>query len=119
MALLELTRESAPAPPPAAERPPRRRRSRGPGGMGVSIALSLLPGVALFTTFFIVPLGILVATSLGEWGGAGFTYLGLHNFAAMLGDPVFWKAARNTLIYAAIGVFVQVPLGVLVGILLA
>ena len=65
MALLELTKEPAPAPPPAAERRPRRRRSRGPGGMGPQIALSLLPGVALFTTFFVVPLGILVVTSLG------------------------------------------------------
>src|SRR5262249_5859693 len=40
-------------------------------------------------------------------------------FSAMFADSVFWKAARNTLIYAAIGVFIQVPLGVLVGVLLA
>src|SRR5262245_46648305 len=110
MATVELARKSA---------LPAARRRRGPRGMGPQIALSLLPGIALFTTFFVVPLAILVVTSLGEWGGAGFTYLGLDNFSAMLGDAVFWKAARNTLIYAAIGVFVQVPLGVLVGVLLA
>src|SRR5262245_24084750 len=110
MATVELARKSA---------LPAARRRRGPRGMGPQIALSLLPGIALFTTFFVVPLAILVVTSMGEWGGAGFTYLGVDNFSAMFADPVFWKAARNTLIYAAIGVFIQVPLGVLVGVLLA
>jgi raffinose/stachyose/melibiose transport system permease protein len=105
-----------------AARPRRARRvsaRRAPLGMGGAIALSLLPGVALFTTFFLAPLAVLVVTSFADWGGLGFSLIGAGNYTAMLGDPVFWKAARNTALFAAAGVFVQVPLGVLVGVLLA
>lgn len=84
-----------------------------------AIALSLLPGIALFVTFFLVPLGVLVVTSLADWGGIGFEFLGLDNYSALLRDDTFWKAARNTLLYCAAGVFIQVPLGVTVGIMLA
>ena len=51
------------------------------------------------------------------WSGLGFAYVGLDNFQAMFEDETFWKAAGNTLLYAAVGVFVQVPLGVLVGVI--
>jgi len=87
--------------------------------MGRAIALSVLPGAVLFTTCFLVPLLVLVYTSLGDWGGLGFTFLGLDNFDTMVKDPVFWKAGRNTGLYAAAGVLIQVPLGCLVGIILA
>jgi raffinose/stachyose/melibiose transport system permease protein len=87
--------------------------------MGRSIALSLLPGAALWATFFLVPLLVLVYTSLGDWGGAGFKFIGFDNFSRMFHDAVFWKAARNTGLFAAAGVLIQVPLGCLVGIILA
>ncbi len=98
---------------PAAAGPPL------PKGMRGAIALSLLPGALLFVTFFLVPLGMLVVTSLADWGGVGFTYLGLDNYGAVLADDTFWQAVKNTLFYCAAGVFIQVPLGVAVGIMLA
>lgn len=104
-------------------RPTRTSRVRAgrrpPAGTRRAIALSLLPGVALFSAFFLIPLGVLVVTSFADWGGLGFELVGLENFTAMLGDATFWKAARNTAAYAAAGVFVQVPLGILVGVILA
>ena len=113
--------------PPQAGAPParrRRRRARGewqdvPPGMARAMALSLLPAVVLFVVFFLVPLGVLAVTSLGDWSSLGFSFHGVGNYVDVLGDPVFAKAARNTALFAATGVFVQVPLGVLVGILLA
>jgi len=87
--------------------------------MGWSIALSLAPAVIAFVTFFLVPLGVLVVTSLADWGGLGFRYIGFENFSKLFADPVFWKAARNTLLYACVGILIQLPLGVLTGILLA
>lgn len=87
--------------------------------MGRSVALSILPGLLLFTAFFVVPLGILVVTALADWSGAGFRWLGLDNFVTMVQDDTFWKAARNTMLYVAAGVFIQVPLGVAAGIILA
>jgi raffinose/stachyose/melibiose transport system permease protein len=102
----------------------RRRRSRPvgqrvPHGMGWPIAVSIVPGLLLFLTFFVVPLVVLIITSLADWSGLGFRILGLDNFTTMVHDPTFWKAARNTMLYVAAGVFIEVPLGVLAGIILA
>jgi raffinose/stachyose/melibiose transport system permease protein len=87
--------------------------------MGWPIAVSIVPGLLLFLTFFVVPLVVLIITSLADWSGLGFRILGLDNFTTMVHDPTFWKAARNTMLYVAAGVFIEVPLGVLAGIILA
>jgi raffinose/stachyose/melibiose transport system permease protein len=84
-----------------------------------SVALSILPGLLLFLAFYVVPVGMLVVTSLADWSGLGFRYLGLHNFTTMVHDPTFWTAMRNTMLYVAAGVFVEVPLGILAGVILA
>ena len=107
------------APGQRRQRRPRPVGRRPPHGQGWAVALSILPGLALFLTFFVVPLGMLLVTSLGDWSGVGFRYLGLDNFSAMFRDDTFWTAAKNTLLYVAAGVFIQVPLGVIAGIILA
>jgi raffinose/stachyose/melibiose transport system permease protein len=81
--------------------------------------LSLLPGASLFAVFFLIPLGVLAATSFSDWSVAGWHYIGLANYRALFGDPAFWKAAENTAIYAAAGVLIQVPLGCAAGIILS
>jgi raffinose/stachyose/melibiose transport system permease protein len=115
-------RRRARAAAPARARRRRRAASsvpRPPHGMGWPVALSILPGLLLFAAFYVVPVGMLVVTSLADWSGLGFHYLGLHNFTAMAHDPTFWTAARNTMLYVAAGVFIEVPLGVLAAIILA
>ena len=103
----------------------RRRRARAasvprpPHGMRWPVAVSILPGLLLFAAFFVVPVGMLAVTSLADWSGLGFHLLGLRNFTTMAHDPIFWKAGLNTLLYVAAGVFIEVPLGVLAGIILA
>jgi raffinose/stachyose/melibiose transport system permease protein len=92
---------------------------RPPHGTGWAIGLSLLPGLLLFGTFFLVPLGVLVVTSFSDWGVLGWHYAGLDNYRELLRDATFWKAARNTAVYATAGVFVQVPLGCAIGIILS
>jgi raffinose/stachyose/melibiose transport system permease protein len=87
--------------------------------MGRSIALSILPGLLLFATFFLAPLVVLIVTSLAEWGGVAYEYVGFENYSTLFADDTFWKAAKNTVLYCAAGVFIQVPLGVVIGILLA
>jgi len=87
--------------------------------MGPAIAISVLPGAVLFLVFFAIPLVVLVATAFTDWSGRRLELAGVANFATIAADPVFWKAAGNTLFYAAVGVFVQVPLGCLVGMVIA
>jgi raffinose/stachyose/melibiose transport system permease protein len=97
----------------------RRRREATTPGMRLGIALSLLPAVVVFTAFFLVPLGVVVVTSLTDWGPIGSSYVGLRNFRELLSDHVFWQALRNTATFSAAAVFIQVPVGVAIAIILS
>lgn len=88
-------------------------------GMGLGIALSLVPGAALFTVFFLVPVGVVVATSLSDWSPIGSAFTGLENYRLLLADDAFWMALRNTALFAVAALFIQVPVGVAVAIILS
>jgi raffinose/stachyose/melibiose transport system permease protein len=97
----------------------RGRREATTPGMRLGIALSLLPAIVVFTTFFLVPLGVVVVTSLTNWGPIGSSYVGLRNFRLLFSDHVFWQALRNTAAFSAAAVFIQVPVGVATAIILS
>lgn len=44
--------------------------------------------------------------------------VGLANYLTILGDPAFWKAARNTFVFTAVSVVVHIVLGLTFAILL-
>jgi ABC-type sugar transport system permease subunit len=88
-------------------------------GMGRGIALSLLPAIVLFGAFFLVPLGVVVVTSISDWGPLGFAFTGLENYRLLLDDGAFWSALRNTALFAAAAVLVQVPVGVAMAVILS
>jgi raffinose/stachyose/melibiose transport system permease protein len=87
--------------------------------MGWPIALSLLPGTLLFGTFFLIPLSVLVVTSFAQWSVLNLQFTGLDNYNRLIYDSVFWQAVTNTLLYAAAAIFVQIPLGVTVAMILS
>jgi raffinose/stachyose/melibiose transport system permease protein len=88
-------------------------------GMGRGIALSLLPAIVLFGAFFLVPLGVVVVTSISDWGPLGFAFTGLENYRLLLEDGAFWSALRNTALFAAAAVLIQVPVGVAIAVILS
>jgi raffinose/stachyose/melibiose transport system permease protein len=94
-------------------------KQRPPRGMAIPIAVSLLPGLLLFGLFFLIPIGVLVVTSFTNWSLLGWHYIGLSNYSRLVHDATLWTAARNTAIYAAAGVLIQVPLGCVAGIILS
>jgi raffinose/stachyose/melibiose transport system permease protein len=97
----------------------RRRVSRvRPRGMGLAAALSLAPALLLFVIFFIIPIGVVAVTAFANWSDAGLSWVGTQNFVTLFHDDVFWRSIRNTLVYCFVSVCIQVPLGVLAGILL-
>lgn len=102
---------------------PRVRRPtaepRIPTGMHGHVAVSMLPALILFALFFLVPLIVLAVTAFSRWGGIDFAFTGLDNYRQLVSDPVFWKAAGNTLFYCGASMVIQVPLGVAVGMTLA
>jgi multiple sugar transport system permease protein len=97
------------------------RAGRHPGVPGsvrrtVSAYTMLAPVLVLFAVFLAYPLIGAFTTSLTDSTGVGrSSNVGFANYAQMVGDPVFWRAALNTVLLAV----VSVPLVLAVGLGLA
>jgi raffinose/stachyose/melibiose transport system permease protein len=100
-------------------RPSLYVESVSPPGMAWGIVLAVMPAVLLFILFYAIPLGTVIVTAFANWSFRSFEWIGLANFAGLFNDAAFWKAAQNTLLYCAASVLVQVPLGIIAGILVA
>jgi raffinose/stachyose/melibiose transport system permease protein len=87
--------------------------------MRPSVAVSLIPAIVLFATFFLIPLIVLAFTAFSRWQGLDFAFTGTENYQRLFADPVFWKVAGNTVFYLLASIIIQVPLGVLVGMTLS
>ena len=95
-------------PPPV---PPWKGGGKRAWAAGVLLAA---PAVVGLTILLLVPTACLLALSLTDFelGGGPLRWVGLDNFAELLGDPGFRQAVHNTLIYVA----VVLPLSVGVGL---
>jgi multiple sugar transport system permease protein len=68
-------------------------------------ALFMAPVLMLQGTFLFLPLAntfVLAFTDVSTVGGG--TFIGLDNFAALLSDVMFWRAAARTLLYVVLSV---------------
>ena len=88
---------------------------------GAVVAWTLsCPAAVLMAVMVLIPTLAAVALAFTNYqlGARSITYVGLDNFAQMLGDRVFWKAFKNTLVYTAISVPTSVALGLGVALLI-
>jgi multiple sugar transport system permease protein len=94
----------------------KRRRTRGLGGERLREALVgygfiALP-MAFFLLFFFVPVGYAFYISRYDWQIFKGPFVGWDNYRHLYHDTVFWShAVRNTLVYAAFVVPLQIALG--------
>lgn len=71
----------------------------------------LAPFLALFAVFIAYPLVQSGVLSTRQTFGPGHSRsVGLDNFAFLIRDPMFWIALRNTAVFTAGSVFIQLPL---------
>lgn len=88
------------------------------------LTLFLGPAVVVYTAFSIYPLlaTMQLATFTGESGG-GVHFVGLANFRTLLTDALwsqpFWNAFKNNMIFFAIHMAVQNPIGIVLAGLLS
>jgi len=103
-----------PTPPVERALPARSRRSRP---RWVAYLPYLIPGALAFTVVILIPFGMNVYYSLFKWKGglAPMKFVGLENYAALMGDEQFWTSFRNSI--AMILAMVVVP--TLIGLVLA
>ena len=71
------------------------------------------PAIALMWIILLGPAVAVIALSLTDWtfGMPTIAWIGLGNYAEMIGDRVFWSTLRNTLAYVAFVVPSSVALG--------
>ena len=77
------------------------------------ILIFLLPALVLFLGVLIAPIGVSAYFSLFDWNGFGAkTFIGLSNYKELFTSNAigFVKALRNSLLLAALSVFLQLPL---------
>lgn len=68
--------------------------------------LMCLAALILFTIFVVVPFIVGIYTSFFKWDGfSDMKFIGLKNYLYVFKDDVYWKAIKNTFVYA-IGVTV-------------
>ena len=77
----------------------------------VGYAFVALP-MAFFLVFFIFPIGYAFYISRYDWGIFKGDFVGWHNYHTLFHDSLFWHhAVRNTLVYTAIVVPLQMSIG--------
>ena len=83
------------------------------------VALCLFPAVGLLVVFLLYPLGygIWLAFTDAQIGTTGH-WIGLENFADIIGDPVFINTVWNTIFYTVFATVVKFALGLWLAMLL-
>lgn len=81
------------------------------GSQRIAPYIFLAPFLAVFGVFIFWPLLQSLALSLQRSFGPGNSeFVGLVNFSILFQDPLFWKATKNTAIFAAGSLLFQMPL---------
>ena len=111
-----LTRAVERRPPPTPPPPRRRRTSWWP-------YLLIAPTVLATAFLLLYPLTRNVVISVQEFGlpqlvRGDARFVGLANYARVLGDPEFWAVVRRTLVFTAVNVVLIMVLSTLVALLL-
>lgn len=87
--------------------------------MGLRPWLYLAPVIILFVYFKFIPLVRAVEFSFQDVGlMRGNEWIGLENYRSVLGNPAFYNAAGNTIIYAFLVVILSAVLGFMIALLL-
>jgi len=85
-----------------------------------AIVLFLFPTVLLISIFVVVPICMSVYYSMLNWDGIGKgAFIGLQNYIDMISDTRFTSSIKNSLLYAAFSLFLQLPFSLLLAIVVA
>lgn len=100
---------------------PATRKRAGRGREGLTGALMVSPSILLLIVFFFVPVALCFAlafTNARLISPEPARIIGFENFSRLFGDPLFWKALRNTLYFAVVVVPLQAGFALLLALLI-
>ncbi len=78
----------------------------------------VLPGTAILVSLLVYPLLQVFILSFFEGNAFGREFVGLLNYAALLKDPIFWKALLQTFIFTFFSVLFHFLIGMTLALLL-
>lgn len=86
-----------------------------------TIVLFLLPAALVYAIFIIYPILSTLQYSLYDWNGIqkDKLFIGLQNYITLLKDNAFWLALKNNLYVILVSIFVQIPLGLVMALILS
>lgn len=86
-----------------------------------TILLFLLPAVIVYSIFIVYPILSTLKYSLYDWNGIqkDKLFIGLQNYITLLNDNAFWLALKNNLYVILVSIFVQIPLGLVMALILS
>lgn len=86
------------------------------------LALFVLPALAIYVLFSVLPLVSSVGLSFFDSTKGGSAFVGFHNYVRLFTDPYtserFWNALRNSVEFFLIHLVVELPIGLLMAALL-
>ncbi|AJP04599.1 ABC transporter [Streptomyces cyaneogriseus subsp. noncyanogenus] len=95
----------------------RRPEASSAARVGRPGFLWALPATVFFALFAIAPLIMVAVLSFMSWNGLGSPeFVGLDNWSRLADDPVMLKSVWLTLLLTALGVVIQTPLSILLGV---
>ena len=80
------------------------------------------PSLAVFLGLIAVPIVVVALVSLSEWTGfdiADITWLGIENYRTLIGDDIFWRALRNTLLFTGLSTLLLNVIGFGIALLIS
>ncbi|MEV5882033.1 sugar ABC transporter permease [Streptomyces sp. NPDC052020] len=95
----------------------RRPEASSAARVGRPGFLWALPATVFFALFAIAPLIMVAVLSFMSWNGLGSPeFVGLDNWSRLADDPVMLKSIWLTLLLTALGVVIQTPLSIVLGV---
>lgn len=84
------------------------------------ILLFLLPALLTYMVFILYPIFNTFSISLLRWNGISneSEFIGIDNYTRLMQDSTFWYALRNNMYVVLLSIFVQIPLGLVMALIL-
>jgi raffinose/stachyose/melibiose transport system permease protein len=98
---------------------PARRRP-GPSTRWLTIGLFVLPALALYAVFVILPVIQAMQYSLYKWNGLTplTDFVGLQNYVTAFNSKTFMTSVGNNLLIVVLSLFIQIPFSLALAVLL-
>ncbi len=87
----------------------------------INPVLFLLPALTIYIVFAIYPTYSVVEYSFTDWDGISpqRNFVGFDNYQKLFSDKIFWAAFRNTFVWSAVIIVINVGLGLVIAAMLA